>query len=103
MSKMDKTNFVNITFEDNSIYYGEVAWFNEEGEQVAPPSQDQTNNTQQEEALENTDNAEIEDKLPKSKMLRHGNGAQIFLRQDNTVLCKYEGEWVQDAKCKQIF
>ena len=102
MAKIDKTNFINITFEDNSIFYGEVVWYNEEGEQVPAPTEDLDNTLNQENTVDNTDGKELEEKVPKSKMLRHGNGVQIFLRSDNTVLCKYEGEWYKDCKCKLI-
>ena len=100
MARIDKTNFVNITFEDNSVYFGEVSWFNEEGEEVPAPAQAQSEGENQE---GNTENPEGQEEVPKAKMFRHGNGAQIFLRQDNTVLCKYEGEWVKDIKCMIIF
>ena len=101
MAKIDKTNFVNITFEDNSIYYGEVAWFNEEGEEVPAPAEEDSSGENQE-GSQNPNGEDLE-KVPKAKISRHGNGAQIFLRQDNTVLCKYEGEWIKDSKCMIIF
>ena len=96
LSKLDKSNFVNIKFSDNSIYYGEVAWFNESNEQVQAPSLNQSNISDP----QNPSNTETDNQytLNKPKMLRHGNGAQIFLRQDDTVLCKYEGEWKLDLK-----
>lgn len=96
MAKIDKTSFVNITFEDNSIYYGEVAWFNEEGEEVPAPAEEDSSGENQE-GSQNPNGEDLE-KVPKAKISRHGNGAQIFLRQDNTVLCKYEGEWIKDSK-----
>jgi hypothetical protein len=78
---------------DNSIYYGEVAWFNDQGEQVQAPSP--------ETPQENPGTPSGDDQAPiinRPKMMRHGNGAQIFLRQDDTVLCKYEGQWKNDLK-----
>lgn len=31
-------------------------------------------------------------------MMRHGLGVQIFYRNDNSIFCKYEGEWQKDKK-----
>ena len=73
MSKVDTKGFECLKFEDNSIYYGETAWFDEQNK---PCKQ--------------------EDKGAKKK--RHGKGVQMFLRPDNSILCKYEGEWVHGTK-----
>ena len=93
LTKVDKTNFVNIKFMDNSIYYGEVAWFNDLGEQVPAPAKDSPK-----ENPETPSDDQTPQNLDKPRMMRHGNGAQIFLRQDDTVLCKYEGQWQFDLK-----
>lgn len=31
-------------------------------------------------------------------MLRHGNGIQVWLRIDGSMICKYEGQWVKGEK-----
>ena len=80
LSKVDNSKFVTLKFMDSSVYYGELGYFDEQGNCVPEP----------------TEPEQIE--TGKVKRLRHGNGAQIFFRNDNTVLCKYEGQWVKDQK-----
>lgn len=40
----------------------------------------------------------FQEEKAKIKRLRHGPGAQIFYRPDNSVMCKYEGHWDRDLK-----
>jgi len=73
MSRVDTSKFECLKFEDNSIYYGETAWMDDKGQIVKP-----------------------DEKGAKKK--RHGVGVQMYLRPDNSILCKYEGNWVGGLK-----
>ena len=32
------------------------------------------------------------------QIMRHGKGVQLFYRKDDSIFCKYEGEWFKDHK-----
>jgi hypothetical protein len=83
--KVDRSNWSAIKFIDDSIYYGEVAYFDHEDTQVDEPDEEQQNPDQ------TTAQATI-------RKLRHGNGVQIFFRKDGSILSKYEGEWKKGEK-----
>lgn len=68
---IDKSTFECLKFEDGSIYFGQTAWIDEHGKVVHEQGK---------------------------KKVRHGKGAQIFFTTDQSVLCKYEGDWVADRK-----
>lgn len=85
LNKVNQSRFITLKFMDNSVYYGEIDFFDETGDSVKQPEDPELIET------------------GKVKRLRHGNGAQIFFRNDNTVLCKYEGEWVKDQKTGEGF
>ena len=80
-SELDKTNFKCYKFPDGNIYYGEVAFMNPEGKIVTDPVQLN------------------DEKLKKDlKLVRHGNGVQIFVTNEQKNECKYEGSWELDKK-----
>ena len=80
-SELDKTNFKCYKFPDGNIYYGEVAFMNPEGQIVTDPVQ--------------LNDEEIKKDL---KLVRHGNGVQIFVTNEQKNECKYEGSWQLDKK-----
>lgn len=82
---VDKKNFQSFKFPDGSYYYGEIKWFDENGNMCDEPNEDET----------------LSDptKFANLTKLRHGNGVQLVIRLDTTMLWKYEGEWVKGEKC----
>lgn len=71
-SSMDKSDFECLKFDDSSVYFGQVAWINDKGK-ICPKS---------------------EGKIK----VRHGIGSQMFVAEDQSVLCKYEGQWKAGKK-----
>ena len=94
-SKVDKSGFVCLKFEDQSLYYGELSTFNEQGELVSEEVVSKYNQDFEKKVKENPETSH-QKKIFKKK--RHGTGAQIFLRPDGSVLCKYEGNWAAGLK-----
>lgn len=82
VKKLKNNSGSRILFKlpDGSIYYGQLAYFNEQGNQIKDV-----------ESL----SKEEQDKL---KLLRHGMGLQIFDLDEHTgkYSYKYEGNWVKD-------
>lgn len=74
---MDQANWVCYKFGDNSYYYGEVGLLDQAG------------------VVHSKDNAEIAAD-PKTKLVKHGFG--IYIYNDPTGQCKYEGNWAKDQK-----
>jgi len=94
---LDKSRFVCLQFPDDSVYYGEMAYFNEDGRLVDDYKETQL--TPEEVAhMSLEQQREAAQKQVKYKRLRHGPGVQIFYKDDKTVLCKYEGYWEKDEK-----
>ena len=77
-SDLDKTNFKAYRFPDNSIYYGEVAYVDQDNKIVSDP------------------NALDEEERTNLKLVRHGPGAQFYGVNQTSAKCQYEGEWVLD-------
>ncbi|KAL4493592.1 hypothetical protein ABPG72_004085 [Tetrahymena utriculariae] len=73
---MDKSNFTCFQLKDESVYFGEAIYQNEQG-QVFDPKQDQ-------------------EAANKGKPVRHGFGIQLFGTTSDEFLCKYEGYWDKD-------
>ena len=80
-AELDKTNFKSYKFPNGNIYYGETA--------LMSPSQTIVTNPE-----------EISDEEEKNalKLVRHGNGVQLYNVQDTKCDCKYEGSWEFDKK-----
>lgn len=80
-TELDKSNFKCYKFPDGNIYYGEVAYMNPQGVIVTNP-------------------VELNDENIKKdlKLVRHGNGVQLFLTNETKNECKYEGSWEKDKK-----
>ena len=80
-AELDKTNFKSYKFPNGNIYYGETA--------LMSPSQTIVTNPE-----------EITDEEEKNalKLVRHGNGVQLYNVQDTKCDCKYEGSWEFDKK-----
>jgi hypothetical protein len=89
-SKIDKSNFVCLKFEDSSIYYGEVALFDEQHNEVSESALKKYNDEFEKKLKEKPGQDQVK-KLFKKK--RHGSGVQMFTRSDGSILCKYEGQW----------
>ena len=89
-SKIDRSSFVCLKFEDGSIYYGEVAWFDEQNNEVSETAIKKYNEDF-EKKLKEQPTQDHTKKIFKKK--RHGSGAQMFTRHDGSILCKYEGQW----------
>lgn len=87
---VDKSGFVCLQMEDDSIYYGEVAWFDEQGTLVSETFV-QSHEAEVRKKLDSQPGQEVRKKVFKRR--RHGLGAQVFTRSDGSVLCKYEGSW----------
>lgn len=104
-----------LKFPDNSMYYGEMAYFNEfdevmedfdpsvydepeeqpkEEEPVHKPKKKGGKKSQIEEEPEPVEKP----KKPFFKRRRHGKGMQVFYRPDKTIMCKYEGYWHNGEK-----
>lgn len=118
IKSVDKESFICLKFPDSSMYYGEMAYFDEDDnlmENFDPSIYDQVEEeepTPEEEELAKKKSKkkggkskaveeEVEDLKPKKpfyKRKRHGRGIQAFYRPDNTVMCKYEGHWSKDEK-----
>lgn len=79
ISEISKTMFKAFKFLDGSIYYGEIGYYDKETDKVYSDPNEVT-----------------EDKLRTLKLVRHGSGIQIFTDNNNNVLCKYEGQWIND-------
>lgn len=80
ISEVAKTSFRAFNFKDGSVYYGETAYLDEEGNVVL-------------------DLAKIDDtKIKQLKLIRHGFGVQLFGVEDTNYLCKYEGQWEKDNR-----
>ena len=69
------------TFEDGSVYYGEVVTINKEGKIVPNP--------------EEITDEEIKKTL---QVVRHGYGIMLFELKDNNYSAKYEGQWSFNKK-----
>lgn len=79
-SELDKSKFKCYKFPNGNIYYGEVAYMNKD-------------NKIAEDLKEMTDEARKE-----LKLVRHGNGVQLYDVNDMKSDCKYEGSWGFDKK-----
>ena len=79
--ELDKSNFKCYKFPSGDIYYGEVAYMNPEGRIVTEPSE--------------LNDDEIK---PTLKLVRHGNGVQLFGIDEQKTECKYEGSWEKNKK-----
>lgn len=75
-----KKNFKAYTFKDDSVYYGETAYLDDE------------NNV-------HVDLDKLEDsKIKTLKLIRHGYGMQLYGVQESNHLCRYEGQWIKDNR-----
>jgi len=79
--EVDKSNFKCFTMPDGSVYFGELEYMNEK-----------TN-----ELVYNFDELTEEQKQD-VKVVRHGNGVQLFTRTEGGVQPKYAGQWDRDRK-----
>lgn len=77
IKEMDQNNWVCYKFGDNSYYYGEVGLLDQSG------------------VVHGKDNAELAAD-PKVKLVKHGFGVYIY--DDPTGTCRYEGHWAKDQK-----
>ena len=84
-AELDKTNFKSYKFPNGNIYYGETA--------LMSPSQTIVTNPE-----------EITDEEEKNalKLVRHGNGVQLYNVQDTKCDCKYEGSWEFEKKKEEV-
>ena len=94
-SNLDRTNFICLKFEDGSIYYGETAWFDDQNNEASEAAIKKYNEDFEKKLKENPGQDHTK-KIFKKK--RHGFGAQIFTRNDGSILCKYEGQWESGFK-----
>ena len=85
----DKNNFVCIKLYNDSIYYGEVAYLDKDGNIVKKEDID---------ALEPKEDEEGNpiDPMLDFRRVRHGLGVQIFGAKSIEFESKYEGEWLKD-------
>lgn len=81
-SEIDKSNFKCFKFPSGNIYFGETVTINDKNEIIPNPA-------------EITDE-EVQKTL---KLVRHGNGVELFPETPNQKNeMKYEGQWVLDKK-----
>ncbi|KRX01797.1 hypothetical protein PPERSA_00507 [Pseudocohnilembus persalinus] len=86
IDQVDKSNFICLQCKDESIYFGEVQYLDEQNK-LHDPAQDP-------QAKEN------------GKPVRHGYGIQLYGTTKENFLCKYEGQWVldkQNGDCRMEF
>lgn len=80
ISEVSKVSFKAYTFKDDSIYYGETAHLDEDGNIII-------------------DIEKVSDeKLRTLKLIRHGFGVQLYGVDKLNCLCKYEGQWFKDIR-----
>lgn len=97
----NKDHFQCLKLDDDSVYYGEVAMFDEEDKLV---SQGYIDGYERELKQLLSKGQQAKKRLFKAK--RHGMGTQIFSRPDGSVLSKYEGTWrngKMDGKGRMIY
>lgn len=81
-AELDKTNFKSYKFPNNNIYYGETVYISSKTLSIIP----------------NPEEIEDEEEKQYVKLVRHGNGVQLYNVQDTKCDCKYEGSWELDKK-----
>jgi len=80
--EINKQGFETLQFEDGAIYFGELAYRNQETQKL----------------VHNFEELAPEEQA-KCHRVRQGRGVQLFGRtQESDLLCKYAGEWLNDKK-----
>ena len=90
LNNNNKSNFKCIKFGDGSVYYGEIMYLDPERETLSE-------SRPIEEIIEGEEGEEIKTKKI-YKIVRHGNGLQLYGEISEGMCCQYEGEWISDKR-----
>ena len=91
---VDKSDFECWQLEGGSVYYGQVAYVDQDN-RLIKDIEEAKRHIQQEEGHDPQDPSH----MPKFRRVRHGLGINCYGRTEGEgVLCKYEGHWDRDQK-----
>ena len=98
---LDKTDFECWQMDDGSVYYGQIAYVDQDNKIVEDVEEAKRQLEEQQQENEDPDQEQPE---PKFKKVRHGLGVNCYGRSEGEdILCKYEGNWDRDRKTGEGF